>query len=80
MQKVTPTGSGVERQEEGEGRDDYSTWTCTYSEDYHLITEGVNELTSKISCENSIFCIVDGLLSFRTLGSIMAIFNTSILD
>jgi hypothetical protein len=33
--------------------DDYSTWTYTYSEDYHLITEGVNELTSKISCENS---------------------------
>jgi hypothetical protein len=52
MQKVTPTGS-AEGQEEGEGGDDYSTWTYTYSEDYHLITEGVNELTSKISCENS---------------------------
>jgi hypothetical protein len=48
MQKVTPTGSGGEG-----GIDDYSSWTFTYSEDYHLITEGVNELTSKISCENS---------------------------
>jgi hypothetical protein len=50
MQKVTPTGSGGG---EEEGTDDYSTWTFTYSEDYHLITEGENELTSKISCENS---------------------------
>ena len=47
MQKVTPTGSS------GEGTDDYSNWTFTYTEDYHLITEGLNELTSKISCENS---------------------------
>ena len=45
MQKVTPRG--------GEGTDDYSSWTFTYAEDYHLITEGLNELTSKISCENS---------------------------
>jgi hypothetical protein len=49
MQKVTPTGSGGGE----EVGDNYSTWTYTYSEDYHLITEGVNELTSKISCENS---------------------------
>jgi hypothetical protein len=49
MQKVTPTGSAVR----GEGTDDYSSWTFTYSKDYHLITEGVNELTSKISCQNS---------------------------
>jgi hypothetical protein len=46
MQKVTPTGSSG-------GTDDYSSWTFTYSEDYHLITKGVNELTSKISCQNS---------------------------
>ena len=49
MQKVTPTGSAGR----GEGTDDYSSWTFTYSKDYHLITEGVNELTSKISCQNS---------------------------
>jgi hypothetical protein len=48
MQKVTPMGSWGEG-----GIDDYSNWTYTYSEDYHLITEGVNELTSKISCQNS---------------------------
>jgi hypothetical protein len=53
MQKVTPTGSAEGQEGEGEGEDDYSTWTYIYSEDYHLITEGVNELTSKISCENS---------------------------
>jgi hypothetical protein len=51
MQKVTPTGGSGGG--EGEGTDDYSSWTFTYSEDYHLITEGVNELTSKISCQNS---------------------------
>jgi hypothetical protein len=51
MQKVIPTGSGGGLGAEGEEGDDYSRFT--YSEDYHLITEGVNELTSKISCENS---------------------------
>jgi hypothetical protein len=54
IQRVIPTGSGEGvGAERGGGIDDYSTWTYTYSEDYHLITEGVNELTSKISCENS---------------------------
>jgi hypothetical protein len=48
MQQVTPTGSSGG----GEGTDDYSSWTFTYSQDYHLITEGPNELTSKISCDN----------------------------
>jgi hypothetical protein len=49
MQKTIVTGSGG-----GEGAgDDYSSLTFTYSKDYHLITEGVNELTSKISCENN---------------------------
>lgn len=32
------------------GADDYSQWTFTYTEDYQLITQGVNELTAKISC------------------------------
>jgi hypothetical protein len=52
MQKVIPTSFGGGEGEERVG-DDYSSWTFTYSEDYHLITEGTNELTSKISCENS---------------------------
>jgi hypothetical protein len=41
-QKVVATGPG--------GKDDYSKWTFTYTENYHTITKGVNELTSKISC------------------------------
>ena len=32
------------------GVNDYSTWQFTYTEDYQLIKEGVNELTSKLSC------------------------------
>jgi hypothetical protein len=42
MQNVTAAGPG--------GQTDYSNWTFTYTRDYHLITEGTNELTSKISC------------------------------
>jgi hypothetical protein len=42
MQKVMPTGPG--------GENDYSSWTFTYTNKYHLITQGVNELTAKLSC------------------------------
>ena len=42
MQNVTGIGPG--------GLDDYSKWTFTYTQGYHLISEGTNELTSKISC------------------------------
>ena len=42
FQKAIATGpSGV---------NDYSTWNFTYSDDYHLITNGTNDLTSKLSC------------------------------
>jgi len=34
----------------GGGDDDFSRWTFTYSQDYQLIKEGINELTAKISC------------------------------
>ena len=30
--------------------DDYSTWTFSYTEPYHLIEEGSNELTAKLFC------------------------------
>jgi hypothetical protein len=30
--------------------DDYSTWTFSYTEHYHLIEEGSNELTAKLFC------------------------------
>ena len=43
-QIVTPTGPG--------GSSDFSTWTFTYTKDYHEIEEGPNELTSKLTCIN----------------------------
>ena len=33
---------------------DYSTWSFTYKQNYHLIVAGTNELTAKISCYNPI--------------------------
>src|SRR5919106_211891 len=42
FQKAIATGPG--------GADDYSTWTFTYTDKYHLITNGTNNLTSKLSC------------------------------
>ena len=32
------------------GENDYSNWTYTYTEKYHTIAPGINELTSKITC------------------------------
>jgi hypothetical protein len=32
------------------GDDDFSQWTFKYTEDYQMITEGVNKLTATISC------------------------------
>lgn len=40
MQNVTALG----------GVNDYSNWTYTYTEKYHVIAPGINELTSKITC------------------------------
>ena len=45
FQKATATGPG--------GVDDYSTWAFTYTDKYHLITNGTNNLTSKLSCLNN---------------------------
>jgi hypothetical protein len=42
FQKAIATGPG--------GINDYSSWTFTYTDKYHLITNGTNELTSKLSC------------------------------
>jgi hypothetical protein len=42
FQKAVATGPG--------GVNDYSTWTFTYTQNYHLITNGTNNLTSKLSC------------------------------
>src|SRR5215212_9554316 len=45
IQKAIATGPG--------GVNDYSTWAFTYTDKYHLITNGTNELTSKLSCISS---------------------------
>src|ERR671916_1242223 len=45
LQNTTATGFG--------GQDDYSNWTFTYTKEYHLITEGPNELTAKLSCNEN---------------------------
>jgi hypothetical protein len=42
FQNATATGPMLEN--------DYSTWIFSYTQDYRLIREGVNELTAKISC------------------------------
>ena len=42
FQKAVATGPG--------GVNDYSKWTFTYTDKYHLITNGTNNLTSKLSC------------------------------
>jgi hypothetical protein len=42
FQKAIATGPG--------GANDYSSWTFTYTDKYHLITNGTNNLTSKLSC------------------------------
>ena len=42
MQNTTASGS--------DGQNDYSNWTFTYTNEYHLISEGINELTAKLSC------------------------------
>ena len=42
FQTATATGPG--------GANDYSSWTFTYTQNYHLITNGTNNLTSKLSC------------------------------
>jgi hypothetical protein len=45
FQKAIASGPG--------GLNDYSTWNFTYTDKYHLITNGTNELTSKLSCVSS---------------------------
>ena len=45
FQKAIATGPG--------GSNDYSTWNYTYTNNYHLITNGTNELTAKLSCTSS---------------------------
>ena len=45
FQTAVATGPG--------GVNDYSTWNFTYTPQYHIITNGTNNLTSKLSCLSS---------------------------
>jgi hypothetical protein len=42
LQRVNATGPN--------GANDYSNWTFTYTNSYHTVAEGANELTSKLDC------------------------------
>src|ERR671921_787936 len=42
LQQVNATGPN--------GANDYSNWTFTYTNSYHIVAEGANELTSKLDC------------------------------
>ena len=53
MEKVMP--AGPDYTELGRNDDDYSTWIFSYTEKYHLISEGPNELTAKLSCDTGPF-------------------------
>lgn len=44
-QRATPIGLGSSQ--------DFSNWTFTYNSSYHLIQEGINDLTSKLTCLGS---------------------------
>jgi hypothetical protein len=49
MQKVLPAGPNYT--DFGRKDNDYSKWIFTYTDKYHLINEGANELTAKLSCD-----------------------------
>jgi len=49
MQKVMPAGPNYT--DLGRKYNDYSKWIFTYTDEYHLISEGANELTAKLSCD-----------------------------
>jgi hypothetical protein len=61
MQNATANGPG--------GLNDYSNWTFTYTQKYHLISEGTNELTSKISCYNNSDNVTTKFYSINITGS-----------
>jgi len=44
-QRATPTGPS--------STEDFSNWTFTYNSSYHIIKDGINDLTSKLTCLGS---------------------------
>lgn len=61
MQNVTAKGPG--------GVNDYSNWTYTYNEKYHIISAGINELTSKITCFDNPSNITSKYYSINVTGA-----------
>lgn len=49
MQQATPAGPNYSKF--GRDDNDYSRWIFTYTDKYHVIGEGTNELTAKLSCD-----------------------------
>ncbi len=52
------------------GVNDYSRWTFTYTANYHLITNGTNNLTSKLSCVDDINVGTANLTKFYSVNVI----------
>src|ERR687895_1247184 len=52
------------------GVNDYSRWTFTYNADYHLITNGTNNLTSKLSCVDGSTSVTTNLTQFYSVNVI----------
>src|ERR671921_1183075 len=72
-EKTLATGPG--------GVNDYSNWTFTYTKDYHLITNGTNELTARLSCtDNSIPLAWDTVDVLGTSGSTTSTSNLSCIS
>src|SRR5919112_18316 len=63
------------------GVNDYSNWTFTYTRDYHLITNGTNELTARLSCtDNSIPVTWDTVDVLGTSGSTTSTSNVGCIS
>jgi hypothetical protein len=62
LQTAVATGPG--------GVNDYSRWTFTYTDDYHLITNGTNNLTSKLSCVDNSTAGTTNLTQFYSVNVI----------
>jgi hypothetical protein len=62
LQTATATGPA--------GVNDYSTWNFTYTAEYHLITNGTNNLTSKLSCVDNSTAGTTNLTQFYSVNVI----------
>src|SRR5215212_11891748 len=68
LQIAAATGPG--------GINDYSKWNFTYTAEYHLITNGTNNLTSKLSCVDDSTGRTTNLTQFYSV-NVIGIANTN---